>query len=110
MWGCEVVRQFWSMVGNLFSNFYPNFVLGRKEAIFGHSGSEGDSIFNTILILSRYFIWKQKFTSKRLDEVDYINYIRGQLELIYFCKIANEKIDGFRKDWESILEHFQVHV
>ena len=81
MWGCGVVRQFWTMVENMLRNFYPQFVLGRKEAIFGHPGSEGDSIFNTLLILSRYFIWKMKFTKRILDEVDYLNYIKQQLFL-----------------------------
>ena len=110
LWGCSIVRQFWIMVTNMFSNFYPNFILGRKEAIFGHSDSGGDSVFNTLLILSRYFIWKKKFTSKILDEIDYINYIKDQLELIYSCKKNKEKQIEFLKEWEVILDHFQAVV
>jgi hypothetical protein len=110
VWGCGVVRQFWGMVEKIFSNFYPNFILGRKEAIFGHSGSEGDSVFNTILILSRYFIWKSKFTTKHLDEVDFINYLKGHLELIYFSKRNYEKQAKFIENWSLILDHFQVGV
>ena len=34
-WGCDVVQQFWIMVSNLISNFFPKFSLGKKEAIFG---------------------------------------------------------------------------
>ena len=98
------------MVANFFSNFYPKFELGMKEAIFGHCFSGGDSVFNTLLILSRYFIWKQKFTTKRLDEVDFINFIKTQLELIYSCKKVIEKQIEFIKEWEAILDHFQVEV
>ena len=56
MWGCGVVRQFWKMVENMLLNFYPGFVLGRREAIFGHPGSEGVSTFRTILMLSKKII------------------------------------------------------
>ena len=110
MWGCGVVRQFWKMVENMLLNFYPGFVLGRREAIFGHSGSEGDSTFNTILMLSRYFIWRNKFTTKNLDEVNFLNYIKDQLELIYYCKIAKEKQIAFLEDWKALLEHFGICV
>ena len=75
MWGCGVVREFWLMVANFLSNFYPNFILGRKEALFGDNNSSGSSAINTILLLARYFIWKQKFTKKDLDEVLFINYL-----------------------------------
>ena len=110
MWSCGIVRQFWKMVENMLQNFFPGFVLGRREAIFGHSGSEGDSTFNTILMLSRYFIWKNKFTTKKLDEINYINYIKDQLELIYNCKIVKEKQVAFLEDWKALLEHFGICV
>ena len=94
----------------MLQNFFPGFVLGRREAIFGHSGSEGDSTFNTILMLSRYFIWRNKFTTKQLDEINYINYIKDQLELIYQCKIIKEKKIKFLEDWKALLEHFEICV
>ena len=82
-WGCEVVQEFWCMITNLVRNFLPKFQLGRKEALFGDQNSPGSSVVNTILILSRYFIWKQKFTSKKLDEVTFINYMRDHLLIIF---------------------------
>ena len=108
MWGCGVVRQFWAMVENMIANFYPRFVLGRKEAIFGHFGSDGNSIFNTLLVLSRYFIWKMKFTKNILDEVDYLNYIKQKLELIHYCIKAKEKQKEFNDEWKLILNHFDI--
>ena len=108
MWSCGVVRQFWSMVANLLANFYPEFELGRKEALFGDAKTAGDSVLNTILSLARYFIWKQKFTSKKLDEIDFILYIKDHLSLIFNCKKITGKEGQFLKEWEIILEHFQV--
>ena len=102
------MRQFWSMVANLLANFYPEFELGRKEALFGDAKTAGDSVLNTILSLARYFIWKQKFTSKKLDEIDFILYIKDHLSLIFNCKKITGKEGQFLKEWEIILEHFQV--
>ena len=62
----------------------------------------GDSIFNTLLILSRYFIWKMKCTKQILDVVYYLNYIKQQLELVYYCKIAKEKKKEFIDEWKLI--------
>ena len=98
------------MVANLLANFYPKFVLGRKEALFGDANSTGDSVFNTMLLLSRYFIWKQKFTSKELDEVNFINYANDHLSLIYNCKKITGKEALFLTDWAVLLDHFQVFL
>ena len=98
------------MVANSLANFYPKLVLGKKEALFGDPNSAGDSVFNTMLLLSRYFIWKHKFTSKELDEVNFINYVKEQLSLIYNCKKITGKEVQFLTDWAVLLEHFQVLV
>ena len=96
------------MVSNLITNFFPKFSLGRKEALFGASNLKGDSVINTLLILARYFIFQQKFVSKELDEVNFINYVSKQLSLIYYCKSFKNKLLEFIKEWDVILDHFQV--
>ena len=83
-WGCGVVEEFWFMIGNLISNFYPKFVLGRKEALFGDS------------------------SLKSLDEVDFLNYAAGQLQTIYECQSIKNKAKEFLIHWENVLTHFQV--
>ena len=108
LWGCEVVQQFWIMIQNLFSNFYPKFVLGKKEAIFGDIKYRGNSTINTILALARYFIYQQKFTSKELDEVKFINYIKDHLSIILQLKKNKGEVREFLSEWQVILDHFQV--
>ena len=108
MWSCEVVQEFWQMVENSITNFHPNFVLNRKEAIFGDVDSLGDSAINTLLALARYFIYQQKFTSKGLDEVRFMLYLRDHLEIIYRAKKAKNQLSSFLRDWREILVHFQV--
>ena len=108
IWGCGVVQQFWEMVANLISNFYPKFLLGKREAIFGAVNCKGDSVINTILFLARYFIYQQKFTSKELDEVNFINFVKKQLLIIYHCKKLQNRELEFIREWDDILDHFQV--
>ena len=108
IWGCPVVREFWDMVGNILKFYYPNFTLGRKEAIFGDIKSKGDSVINTMLLLAKQFIWKEKFCSKNIDEVKYISFMRKELN--YLLENMDFKGNGikFRNEWINILEHFNV--
>ena len=96
------------MVGNLISNFYPQFILRRSEAIFGDSKSEPTSAINTLLLLSRHFVWIQKFTSKKLDEVVFINFLRSQVELLAKVMKWKEKDEKFVEEWGSILNHLGI--
>ena len=81
-WDCPKVNAFWALIANFLRNFYPHIILGKKEAIFGDASSKRDSVFNTILSLSRAFIWIQKFTSKKLEWNRYQNYLRVELNLV----------------------------
>ena len=36
MWSCNIVKEFWNMIKNCISNFFPEYILQRKDAIFGH--------------------------------------------------------------------------
>ena len=67
IWDWKVVQMFWVIINNFILNFCPRFCLGAKEAIFGDTNSGGDSLVNSILVLARYFIYQQKFTTKTLD-------------------------------------------
>ena len=108
IWSCPVVRDFWEMVGNILEFYYPYFTLGRKEAIFGDIKSKGDSVINTMLLLSKQFIWKEKFGSKNIDEVKYITFMRKELN--FLLESMNYQGNGikFRTEWNNILEHFNI--
>ena len=71
----------------------------------------GSSPVNTILNIGRYFIWRQKFSKKTLDEIDFILYTNDQLNIIVESqklKNTTKKFTEFVKDWGYILDHFQV--
>ena len=109
LWSCPVVRDFWVMVGNTLNIYYPQFKLGRKEAIFGDINSGGDSVINTVLLISKQFIWRQKFGSKSLDELTYILYMKSELNLLLeIINHKNENNQSFYEDWAEILLHFDI--
>ena len=108
VWSCPVVREFWEMVGNILKVYFPDFRLGRKEAIFGDSESNGDSVINTMILLGKQFIWTQKFGSKNLNELHYILFMQKELEQLVKIMQFKNRIETFCNDWVQILEHFDV--
>ena len=109
VWSCLVVREFWTMVGNIISNYFPQFHLGRKEAIFGDYNTRGDSIINTMILLAKQFIWNQKFGSKSLGEVDYILFMIKELSFLKNTMKFKGKYAEFYTEWFKILQHFEIH-
>ena len=108
-WGCNQIREFWHFVEEILRNFFPDFVISSKEAIFGHLSSNGDSIFNTILTLSRYFIYINKFAKKALNEIHYINYIKDELNIIWLGKKAEGRENVCNIEWQNILKFVQTY-
>ena len=108
LWGCPAVQDFWTMVQNILTSYFEKFRLGSREAIFGDTLTTGDSVINTFLALSRQFIYKQKFTTKSLDEVTFINYMKKELKNLYNFHLMKEKAAEFIKLWYKIYDHFEV--
>ena len=109
IWSCPVVREFWTMVGNILNSYFPQFHLGRKEAIFGDINTKGDSVINTMLVLAKQFLWKQKFGSKNLDELHFIIFMKQELKfLLDKMEYKGEGIK-FSNEWAEILQHFEAN-
>ena len=107
MGGCEVVDEFWVMVDNTIKNFYPRFVLTKRVSFFGDIMADGSAPINNLLALARYFVYQQKFTSGKLDEVSFINYVRDHLLTIVQVKQRKGDVD-FLLEWQIILNHFLI--
>ena len=96
------------MVGNFLTSYFPDFKLGRKEAIFGDVRTKGNSIINTILLLSKQFLWKQKFGSKNINELQFIIFMKQELKsLLEIMEFKGEK-HKFCDEWGEILQHFEI--
>ena len=103
-----MVQDFWVMISNILTFYFPKFNLNKKEAIFGDITSNGDSVTNTILSLARQFIYKQKFTLKTLDEVVFINYMKRELTFLHQVHLIKGESARFMQQWSCLFDHFEV--
>ena len=79
-----------------------------KEAIFGNHKSKGNSVINTVILLTKHFIWTQKFGAKNLNELHYRLYMKKELNLLLNVMQLKHQREKFENDWVHILEHFRV--
>ena len=107
-WTCSVVKGFWETVENILQLHSLGFKITKKEAIFGDNNTRADSVENTVLLLSREFIWIQKFTSKKLDDTIFINFMKDQLKQIVHIAFIKNKSTDILKCWGPILQFFDV--
>ena len=108
LWDCPVVKHFWTLVAKFLVNFSPDFVMDKSKAVFGDTDSTPDSVVNTVLIWGRSFIWKEKFTQKKLSEACFLSHVNseiGQLkEIVKSSKIPAELISA----WVPVLRYFNI--
>ena len=70
--------------------------------------SESSSVINTVLALSRYFIWQQKFTRKKLNLHAYLPFMKSELWLSVNSLLT--KGEFIPLDWSKVLEYFKVEI
>ena len=106
-WDCPTVKQFWMTVCTFLSNFIPTVVLGQKEALFGDINHKPESMVNTIIALSRLFIWKQKFATKQLDEAEYFKFLERELIMAYTVLNAKQVPENIDIQWALLFDFFE---
>ena len=107
-WECPVVQKFWISFENILGPLFPDFKLDKKAAIFGDNSSNCDSVVNTILLWSRYFIWREKFTLKMLTENSFLGYIKDQIiQLLEIFSVQRVPKKQF-KLWIPVFEYFDI--
>ena len=110
-WECPLIQDFWKNVENILQIFIPTFKLGRKEAIFGDVETMANSVENTVLLLGREFIWVQKFTSKKLENNNFKNFMKKELTQLFAISQIKENTNEILKCWLPILDFLEVdHV
>ena len=110
LWECQKVREFWTLVNDILKELTPTFQLKQKEALFTYANSPSWSALNTVLSLSRYFIWIKKFGNKKLDVLSYKNFMRT--EIWYSAKVHKKRFnDGILpEDWIWVCNTFGVEI
>ena len=66
-WFCNRVKSLWLLLENILLNIGLPLNITKLLAIFGDNKSNGGSWVNSILSLTRYFIWVEKFRKGTLS-------------------------------------------
>ena len=65
-WSCIIVNQFWQDLADWLGTLGVQLNLTRNSALFGIHEKKITAKENYLILFSKYFIWKSKFTTKTL--------------------------------------------
>ena len=97
-WECKIVQNFWTHYVNWLMkscNHICNLKLSLELMIFGCKDNlKTDSIFNLLLLLAKYFIYRCKLQMVQLNIINFQNEVKKRYEIeksIYFSKTILKK-------------------
>ena len=100
-YNCQKVKAFWSAFQTwLQSHANITFNLTIKSALF--SGQTKNVLLNYLLLLARYFIYKNKFTSNNISIQTFINYVKRKYQNERYISKINHKQEAFQSKWAAL--------
>lgn len=103
-WECPQVQHFWSEVSNFMSSYDITITFTLHNIIFGILSSNAKpetQVRNFIILLGKYFIFKNKCQKKPVLFTQFKSYFKQRLKIekeIYFIK---DRIAQFDKKWDK---------
>ena len=104
-WDCPFVYIFWQQVKIFFRdkcNTDLNF--DKLNVLFGMHRENSTSIANTIILLAKRFIWRQKFSSLKPKIDAFCNYVLKYLCTLKVVFEMKSNGTGFERLWGEIVE------
>ena len=105
-WGCVKVNRIWQHLRSILEDLGLESNITKALALFGDIKFNGAGWKNTLLILTRYFIWRKKFFKENLEVISYRAYIRSELQTIK--QILDTKHGEADSEWSSIFAEFDL--
>ena len=102
-WRCPVVQNFWTQIGNFMNNKNMHINLNFKKVSFGLERIYENIAENYILLTSKYFIAKCKYTEQSPDVEHYLNYIKQKEQIEKIIATNKGKITIHEQKWNKIL-------
>ena len=107
-WFCNRVKLVWLYLENILFDIGLPCTITKTMALFGDNKSNGGSWINTILALTRYFIWVEKFRGGILSE-DAFRLFMGMrlktMELFFSRKNCHDNLDP---SWWILFAEFSL--
>ena len=103
-WDCLVTQQFWQGLTGWLGTLGSQITLDRKIVLFGMHEKSVNAKENFIILVSKYFIWKAKFTNKELSLELFKKYLYNKIEDLKNALAYANKDDQFNQ-WHDIYIH-----
>ena len=108
-WDCEKVRLIWEHLEQVLLEYNLDGIITKTRALFGENKTIGAGWKNSILSLTRYYVWTQKFFKKQLNSIAYNNFIKDRLGLQYKIFTKKQLLDKIEPNWLILFEAFGVN-
>lgn len=104
-WECPHIQHFWSHLDMFFASQNFNVTLNYQNISFGYKYISNDqimSIVNFIIILAKFFIFKNKLNHTTPMFEVFVCYLRKRKEVERHIAIIKDKIATHNKKWDQI--------
>ena len=98
-WECPISRNFWNSIDNFMKNKGINIEITYKEVSLCSTNCQ---IFNFIVILAKYFIFKNKYAKTIPNFNCFIEYIFKRKDIEKIIALKKDKLDSHNKKWSKI--------
>ena len=104
-WDCPIINNFWKELSNKFLVYLRlPFNFTKLNILFGIHDQPMDSVENTIILIAKRFIWKEKFSNSRPNYNAFVGYLMYHLETMKMISVIKNKEVDFDGQWGNIVE------
>lgn len=102
---CNRVKEFWDRLKMWMNvNVNLNLILEDRNILF--STQNNNELISYILLLAKYYIYKNKFVNKQLSIPAFLLYVKVKLTNERYIANIHNTFDGFLKKWHPIYNYF----
>ena len=102
-WSCDFVKRFWANLQSLLVEKCPlihNLVFTEEMILFGHKENMYcDKVFDLIILIAKYYIYSNKFTSTIPSVFMFIHVIKRRYDIEKYLSINVNKFHNFQLSW-----------
>ena len=102
---CEKVKEFWGSLRTwLKHNCNIDLNLEDRNIIFSHQYR--NSVENYLLVLGKYYIYKNKFSENNLNRQAFMSLLKKKFDSGKYIALIHDKLGKFVRKWSRLYNHF----
>jgi hypothetical protein len=111
-WGCDIVQGFWLQFMNVLQNkcvHLQDIHFCEELILLGHvRGFKSDDVFDTILLMGKYFIYTCKHTNTQPIVENFLRQLKYRFCIEKYLSNVNQTYDDFVQEWRPYVPLFDV--